>query len=130
MAKRPVTLKLRLWWFAAIACFVGFFWHQGFTPDGKQKQSGVPRASETKGAFKVGLPFSPWLSYKTDDGQPLLRRFSGVEVHLLSASWLCLLGALTASTGAALCAVSIERARRQPPGDGRASPPAPLETPS
>jgi hypothetical protein len=117
MAKRPSALKLRLWWFSAIACFVGFFWHQGLTPDGQQRQSRVPRASETRGAFDVGLPFSPWLSYKTDDSQPLLRRFSGVRVHLLSASWLCLLGALTASAGAALCAASVERARRQTPAD-------------
>jgi hypothetical protein len=117
MAKRPAALKLRLCWFAAIACFVGFFWHQGLTPDGQRRQAGAPPASETRGAFNVGLPFSPWLSYKTDDGQPLLRRFSGVRVHLLSASWLCLLGALAASTGAALCAVSMERARRQTPAD-------------
>ena len=35
--------------------------------------------------------------YKTDDSQPIGRRFSGIKVFPLSASWLLVVAALIAS---------------------------------
>lgn len=92
----------------SVVCFAMFLLHDKVRPDGQRPQQRVPTAAETKAAFNVGLPSSPWLSYKTDDSQPLSGRFSGFEIHPLSVSWLLLIFALAASTAASLPAIRFK----------------------
>ena len=94
MWKRPLSVKAAI---LSIACFFLFFWHERFDTDGLHMRAHVPPAWETKAAFNVGLPFSPWMFYKTDESQPIHRRFSGIKVYPLSASWLLPLMALIAT---------------------------------
>ncbi len=81
----------------SVSCFALFFWHERLDPDGLHKAARVPPAWETKAAFSVDLPFSPWMIYKTDDSQSIGRRFSGIKVYPLSASWLLVLAVLIAT---------------------------------
>jgi hypothetical protein len=96
MRNRIISVIL---WVLIVACFALFLWHERLGPR-------LPPAGETKAAFNVGLPASPWLSYKTDEGRPLSNRFSGFEIRFLSASWLLLLVALAASFGISLLSMA------------------------
>jgi hypothetical protein len=99
----------------SIACFFLFFQHERLDPDGLHKRAHVPPAWETKAAFSVGLPFSPWLFYKTDDSQPIQRRFSGIKVYPLSVSWFLALAGFTTCFTACLWSTLKERRAKPEP---------------
>jgi hypothetical protein len=73
----------------AIVCFSTFIYL-------KVKKERAPIGSDAPATrvYSVGWPFSPWLTYKTNERRPDGSTYSGLDVNPLSGSWLALAAAM------------------------------------
>jgi hypothetical protein len=56
-------------------------------------QSVLSEPPITRTTYRVGWPFSPWLTYKTKEPRPDGSTYSGFDANLLFGSWLALAAA-------------------------------------
>jgi hypothetical protein len=73
----------------AILCFSSFIYLNV-----KEERPPFGSDSPITRIYRFGWPFSPWLTYKTNERRPDGSTYSGFDVHLLSGSWLALAAAM------------------------------------
>jgi hypothetical protein len=73
----------------ALLCFSSFIYL-------KVKEERPPFGSDSPitTIYRFGWPFSPWLTYKTNERRPDGSTYSGFDVNLHSGSWVALAAAM------------------------------------